>query len=168
MKVALNIAVGFCLLLCSFVAEAQTTFSRQVIGSTGGYTNTGNIAISHTAGEAVVTTETGATITLTQGFQQGPTVVDYDVEVFNAFSPDGDGVNEEWFIPAVESNPENTVTIFNRWGDRLIQFQNYNNADVVWTGTSEDGDELASGTYFYAIEFTDGSAPVTGWVQLFR
>ena len=168
MKAILNISLGICLLLCASFAHAQTTFSRQVIGSTGGYTNTGNIAIAHTTGEAVVSTETGTTITLTQGFHQGPTVAAYEVEVFNAFSPDGDGVNEEWFIPAVESHPENTVTIFNRWGDRINRFENYNNADVVWTGTNESGDELASGTYFYSIEFADGTDAVTGWVYLFR
>jgi gliding motility-associated-like protein len=87
------------------------------------------------------------------------------VEVYNAFSPNGDNINDFWEIDGIEGFPENTVIIYNRWGDVLIDFTNYNNSDVIWDGTSRSGKEVPAGTYFYVIE-VGGSQNQAGWVQL--
>lgn len=86
---------------------------------------------------------------------------------YNAFSPDGDGVNDSWIIDAALLHPDNTVTVFNRWGDKLVSFEDYNNVTVVWDGMYK-GNLLPSGTYFYVIEYHDINQQVSSWVQLTR
>jgi gliding motility-associated-like protein len=89
------------------------------------------------------------------------------VPSYNAFSPDGDGVNETWIIDAIFNHPDNTVTIFNRWGDKLVSFEDYDNVNIVWDGLY-NGQVLPSGTYFYVIEYLDIQIQVSGWLQLTR
>ncbi|MFN3342609.1 MAG: gliding motility-associated C-terminal domain-containing protein [Flavobacteriales bacterium] len=89
-------------------------------------------------------------------------------EVYNAFSPDGDGVNELWILPAAGFFPNNTVTIFNRWGDAIREFTNYDNVSVVWDGTNRGGQQLPSGTYFYVVRYHDADRQYSGWIQLTR
>ena len=66
--------------------------------------------------------------------------------IYNAFSPDGDNKNDTWRIKNIESYPENSLTVVNRWGDEVYSAKGYNN-NKAW-----DGGNLASGTYFYALE----------------
>jgi gliding motility-associated-like protein len=54
----------------AFGANAQTTISRQVIGSTGGYQVGSTMSLSSTVGEPVVQTLFSVNQILTQGFQQ--------------------------------------------------------------------------------------------------
>lgn len=84
---------------------------------------------------------------------------------YNAFSPDFDGVNDTWIIDAIYNHPDNTVTIFNRWGDKLVSFEDYDNVTIVWDGTYNDN-LLPTGTYFYVIEYHDINMQVSGWLQL--
>lgn len=93
------------------------------------------------------------------------------VVVFNGLSPDGDGINDFMFvkyIDVVEGASQNKVTIFNRWGDLVFDIQNYNNTDRVFTGISNKGSELPSGTYYYKLEFTDNLQALTGFITLMR
>ncbi|MDB4292675.1 BspA family leucine-rich repeat surface protein [Maribacter sp.] len=73
------------------------------------------------------------------------------------FSPDGDGINEYWHIDSIEYYPDNTVTIYNRWGDIVYQIQGYDNASNVFTGeanrmTKMGAGDLPPGTYFFNIQ----------------
>jgi gliding motility-associated-like protein len=98
-------------------------------------------------------------------------VVDPDcsVDITNAFSPDGDGTNDTWIIPALLRYPDNQVTIFNRWGDVLVKFTGYDNQGVVWNGTNKSGDQLPMGTYYYIVEvFGDDERQFNGWVQIMK
>lgn len=94
-------------------------------------------------------------------------VGDCNVETYNAFSPNGDGTNDLWIIDGIEGYSQNTVTVYNRWGDILIKFENYNNATVVWDGTTKSGDNAVSGTYFFVVN-VNGDQNQTGWVQVVR
>ncbi|MFT7611747.1 MAG: gliding motility-associated-like protein [Parvicellaceae bacterium] len=87
-------------------------------------------------------------------------------DIANAFSPDGDGINEGWFIEGFNFNTNNHVTIFNRWGDVIHEFYGYNNADVMWMGNNQSGDLMPAGTYFYVIELLETNVSRSGWVQL--
>jgi gliding motility-associated-like protein len=84
----------------------------------------------------------------------------------NAFSPDGDGTNDSWIIQGIEFT-DNKVTIFNRWGDNIGEFENYDNSSVVWSGTNKSGELLPTGTYFYVIEI-DGVITKRDWIQIVR
>lgn len=89
------------------------------------------------------------------------------VEVYNAFSPNGDGINDFWEIDGIEGYLENEVIIFNRWGDKLIQIDNYNNNDIVWDGKTPDGKIVPSGTYYYVVN-VNGDQNQAGWVQVVK
>jgi gliding motility-associated-like protein len=73
------------------------------------------------------------------------------------FSPDGDGINEFWEIDTIENYPDNTVTIYNRWGDMVFTIKGYNNTTRVFRGdankkTKLGANKLPSGTYFFDIQ----------------
>jgi gliding motility-associated-like protein len=88
----------------------------------------------------------------------------------NAFSPNGDGINDyvRFDIDGLLNNHPNRVFIFNRWGDLIREFDNYNNTDVVWDGTGINGSMMPAGTYFYIIEINDIDYKASGWIQLVR
>lgn len=88
-------------------------------------------------------------------------------ELVTAISPNGDGINdylELGDIPAME----NEVKIFNRWGDLVNSFTNYDNVNVRWEGTRSDGENLTEGTYYYIFQTTDLSVSYSSWVQIVR
>ena len=84
----------------------------------------------------------------------------------NAFSPNGDGINDVWVVHSVESSANNNISIFNRWGDLIHSFENYDNVDVVWDGSDRNGNMLEAGTYYYVIQLHDTDQDFTGWVQI--
>ena len=98
-----------------------------------------------------------------------------DLQVFitNAFSPNGDGVNDRFKIfggPALRLIQE--LDIYDRWGNLLIQDKNLdpNLATSGWDG-SVDGEDLNSDTFMYFIraQFVDGSVvEYAGSVHLLR
>ncbi|MCC6836273.1 MAG: gliding motility-associated C-terminal domain-containing protein [Cytophagales bacterium] len=92
------------------------------------------------------------------------------VQVYNGVSPDGDGLNDFLYIKyldVVEGASTNKVTILNRWGDIVFEIENYDNISRVFTGQTNSGKELPSGTYFYKIDFAQGS-PMNGFISLKR
>jgi gliding motility-associated-like protein len=94
-----------------------------------------------------------------------------EVVVYNAISPNGDELNEVLFIKYIsllEEAKNNTVKIFNRWGDEVYNAINYNNNTIAFKGIGTNGDVLAAGTYFYRIDFTSGIPVKTGFFSLRR
>ncbi|MBK7619614.1 MAG: gliding motility-associated C-terminal domain-containing protein [Flavobacteriales bacterium] len=97
----------------------------------------------------------------------------FETEVFvpESFSPNGDGVNENFEIPGIEGFPDNSIVIFNRWGAEMYSGAGYDNRSVVWDGSSPDAliaGSAPAGTYFYVLELGNGSEPLTGFIQLVR
>ena len=75
-------------------------------------------------------------------------------------SPNGDGINDTWQIDGIELYPENTVSIFNRWGDLVFYLDDYNNQTRRFDGranklTRFGAGILPAGTYFFSIEYND-------------
>lgn len=95
--------------------------------------------------------------------------VDGDVVVYNGISPNSDGKNEFLFIRYIDLlSPQNTVTIYSRWGDKVFEISDYNNDTNKFEGMSNDGKVLANGVYFYKIAFSNGKADKTGYFTLKR
>ena len=67
----------------------------------------------------------------------------------NAFSPDGDGLNDFFSVSGQGIN-DIQVEIFNRWGQMV--FKSYSPEDK-WDGTFR-GKDLPTGTYIYKIKTT--------------
>jgi gliding motility-associated-like protein len=87
-------------------------------------------------------------------------------DVFNAFSPNGDGVNDWWNVPLVDCFNENEVIIVNRWGSEVYHSTNYNNSSVRWNGQNMNGVDVTDGTYYYIIKYNDTEK--RGWVFIQR
>jgi gliding motility-associated-like protein len=70
--------------------------------------------------------------------------------VRNAFSPNGDGINDMWLVYDSYSCLTNvTVAVFNRYGSRVFESKDYRN---LWDGKYK-GKELPDGTYYAIVEF---------------
>lgn len=67
----------------------------------------------------------------------------------NAFTPNDDGVNDTWYIPAIESFKGSEVRVFNRWGQEVHQNSEYTNMQG-WDGT-QNGSKLPAATYYFVI-----------------
>ena len=88
-----------------------------------------------------------------------------DLYVYNGISPNNDGFNDVWKIRGIEKYPDNTVLIFNRWGDKLREFSGYNNTSRSWDGKNEKGQVMPDGTYFYTLDVKNVGV-LKGWIYL--
>ncbi|KPM30702.1 Membrane-associated lipoprotein precurser [Croceitalea dokdonensis DOKDO 023] len=78
------------------------------------------------------------------------------IESLFGFSPDNDGNNDVWIINGIEEYPDNTVMIFNRWGDKVFTISGYDNNSNVFRGEANrllgmGAGQLPEGTYFFMI-----------------
>ena len=80
----------------------------------------------------------------------------------NTFTPNGDGQNDLWIIQNLDRFPANKVTIFDRNGNKLNEFMNYQND---WDGTF-NGISLPSGVYYFIIE--TNREPIKGFITILR
>lgn len=71
--------------------------------------------------------------------------------VSNLFTPNGDGINDSWYIEGIREFPNNEVFVFSVYGNPVFNQRSYSND---WQGTY-DGKELPDGTYYYIIRFED-------------
>ena len=85
------------------------------------------------------------------------------LEIFNIITPNKDNKNDKWIIGGIEEFPENTVTILNRWGDKIREFTKYDNSSVVWDGTNIKNELVPDGTYYYVL-LVKNKGTRTGWV----
>ena len=70
----------------------------------------------------------------------------------NAFSPDGNGVNDV-FIPKMFGVREFNMTIYNRWGDLIFTS---NDSETGWNGKVDGvGETVKDDTYIYKIYIRD-------------
>jgi gliding motility-associated-like protein len=93
-----------------------------------------------------------------------------DLNLPEGFSPNGDGVNDNYVIRGLHLYPNNSFTVFNRWGNMVYKAEPYNNQ---WDGTSTvglsiGGDQLPTGVYFYIFDLGDGTKPFKGYIYLNR
>jgi gliding motility-associated-like protein len=89
-----------------------------------------------------------------------------DIIIYTGFSPNGDGVNDNFTIDGIEEYPNNRLIIFNRWGNRVYLKDSYLND---WGGTWDDDKVLPDGTYFYILELNDDkSRKFSGYIQIQR
>ncbi len=89
-----------------------------------------------------------------------------DIEVYNVFSPNGDGINDYFEIENAERFPEMVVEVYSRWGDMLFQSKGYEDGNR-WDGTAR-GKDAPVGTYYYVIIPYSGADPITGNVTIIR
>lgn len=85
-----------------------------------------------------------------------------DVIIYNALSPNDDGLNDSFVIEGIDNFPDNEVEIYNRWGVKVYDAKSYNESDNMFRGYSDGratvkrGDKLPTGTYFYILKYNTG------------
>jgi gliding motility-associated-like protein len=89
--------------------------------------------------------------------------IQYPLDIPNAFSPNGDGINDRWRIANLGFYPNCRVYIFNRYGQEMFFSKGYREP---WDGIFR-GKALGPATYYYVIEPGDGRR-FGGWVLLVR
>ncbi|MFH6602356.1 gliding motility-associated C-terminal domain-containing protein [Maribacter algicola] len=104
-------------------------------------------------------------------------VVDIGI-IFNQFSPNDDGINDDLKINRLRKNAGGMdelvditydIDIFNRYGNSVYEARNMTD-EKVWDGTWK-GKEVPEGTYFYILNIAieNESAKIAkGWIQLIR
>jgi len=94
---------------------------------------------------------------------------DFELIISNAFSPDGDGLNDTWKVQIDHASYYN-VTIVDGNGEVVFESNQLNNA---WNGANwKTGVDCASGRYVYVIDYqlNDETERQTkrGFINLFR
>ena len=79
------------------------------------------------------------------------------INVPNGLTPNGDGINDVLKIDKNEECPPLTVTIYNRWGQKVFESDSYQND---WNGLSRSGDQLPDGTYYLVVGYNDSQTKV--------
>lgn len=80
----------------------------------------------------------------------------------NVFSPNSDGVNDEFKV-LYEGNQPFLMRIMDRWGKSIYQSSNKN---LPWNGKHANGDQMPEGVYFYLVQIAEKT--YTGEVTLMR
>lgn len=89
-----------------------------------------------------------------------------EINVSEAITPDGDGVNDTWFINNIQNYPNNSVKVYNRWGDLIFSRNSYQND---WNGSySNNGSNTPdASSYYYQIDLDgNGSIDYDGWIYI--
>ena len=68
--------------------------------------------------------------------------------IHDVVTPNGDGFNDTWVIEGLGVYPNNTVQVFDKWGDMVYEKTNYKND---WGGNGKSG-KLPDGTYYYLVK----------------
>ncbi len=80
-------------------------------------------------------------------FDKDVTDQNCDLTIPNVFTPNADGINDEFEIKNLEHYPNAQMVIFNRWGNKVFEHNDYYNN---WW----DGANAPDGTYFYVLRYT--------------
>jgi gliding motility-associated-like protein len=83
----------------------------------------------------------------------------YDIP--QIITPNNDGVNDTWNIMYIDYFTQNSVKIYNRWGELVYSKAPYDN---TWNGKNNTNKELPNGTYFYNLELGPNMKKYSGFV----
>lgn len=84
--------------------------------------------------------------------------------ISTVFTPNGDGINDNWYIEGITSYPDNEVFVYNIYGNEVYSKKKYTND---WQGTY-NGAALPDGTYFYIIKINDNQSEIKGSLDILR
>jgi gliding motility-associated-like protein len=84
-------------------------------------------------------------------------------DIMNLFTPNGDGLNDYWELPEMQTWGKCDVKVYNRWGKLVFADPEYNN---LWNGAS-GGNPLPEGPYYFVIK-TENSGTMKGTVNIVR
>lgn len=75
-----------------------------------------------------------------------------ELELYNIITPNGDSQNDVFKVKGIENFPNSNMKIYNRWGKKIYESDNYGADDSnLWDGGNE-----ADGVYFYVLTVNYG------------
>ncbi|WP_164891212.1 gliding motility-associated C-terminal domain-containing protein [Botryobacter ruber] len=86
------------------------------------------------------------------------------IEIANAITLNGDGINDTWYIGNIQHYPNCRVQIFNRWGALVFESKGY---QTPWNGTNQ-GQPLPMSAYYYIIDLGVAEEPLAGSITLIK
>jgi gliding motility-associated-like protein len=103
--------------------------------------------------------EETTTITLT-ATENGCTLSDYltvtvseELLIPRMFSPNGDNINDLWVISGIDKYPDNSIYIYDRWGQEVFQSRSYS-LIKAWDGKVMSK-TVSEGVFYYVLELND-------------
>ncbi|WP_299441722.1 gliding motility-associated C-terminal domain-containing protein [uncultured Aquimarina sp.] len=103
-------------------------------------------------------------------------ILDGDLEIFTAVSPNGDGFNDTFVIQGLVQFPDNELFVYNRWGVLVYNRKAYHEVQQTaeaFNGISEGratiakGELLPEGTYYYVLN-VEGIKDRAGYLYINR
>jgi hypothetical protein len=141
------------------ITNGNTT-QLQGTGTSGNYLWTPSSSLSaanilNPIASPSITTQYVLTITTNAGCKNYDsvlvTVIPECVKLYNAFSPNGDGINENWIVTDDHCTSNVHAIVYNRYGTKVFESKDYHNN---WNGTY-NGKPIPDGTYYYVLNITD-------------
>lgn len=86
-----------------------------------------------------------------------------EIYIPNAFTPDGNGLNDTWNIPALAAYDNFELIVMNRFGELVFKTR----INKPWDGKYK-GKDLSAGTYTYVLDLKNGLNLIKGTVILIR
>jgi gliding motility-associated-like protein len=86
---------------------------------------------------------------------------EYSYNVPNVFTPNGDGINDEFFLKKDAFDrcfDALSIKVYNRWGQMVYESED---AKFTWDGKDDSGSEVSEGTYFVILQGFYGGKEVT-------
>ncbi|MBX3165371.1 MAG: gliding motility-associated C-terminal domain-containing protein [Bacteroidetes bacterium] len=154
-----NDAQGFAPHTVKFFNNSSSTTGSSSITTVWSFGNgTSGITLSASDPTTAVYTQPGtytATIYVVKGLCSDTVskIINVDIpsklEVPNVFTPNGDGVNDIFFLKATNLT-QISIKIYDRWGHLAYEVES-STGNIAWDGKNIYGKEAAAGTYFYII-----------------
>ena len=79
--------------------------------------------------------------------------------LYNVITPNGDGLNDVFYIDNAALYPGSSLTIFDRWGKQVYAARDYRN---TW-----GGERAGPGTHYYLFRLADGTQ-YKGWFEIIK
>ncbi len=86
------------------------------------------------------------------------------IEIPSGFTPNGDGIHDEWTIYGLYNFSDVLVKVYNRWGQEIFTSNGYS---VPWDG-KYNGVDLPMAAYYYIIEIKSSNKIFNGTVTIKR
>ncbi|MCS7074809.1 MAG: gliding motility-associated C-terminal domain-containing protein, partial [Bacteroidia bacterium] len=106
------------------------------------YEFSGNYQVTLIAKNAI-----GCVDTVTKGIYN---IVEPQLEIPNVFTPNGDGINDQ-FVIRYRGTKSYTLVVLDRWGKQLWSS---NDPNTHWDGTN-NGNPAVEGVYYYVLKIGD-------------
>ncbi len=88
------------------------------------------------------------------------TAVDCEIVIPNIITPNGDNINEFFFVKNLHRHKDCTLTVYDRWGTKKYENENYSND---WKPA-----ELHDGQYYYLLNIPDTQETFNGYFMIVK